>query len=118
MSEEYVSKVLLEINGQSVTDFKTVSEDAIVLRKVVRLMNKTGNIKVVPQYGLKLGYVIPKDAPEFNFEAVENGTLTIDYENGTRRKYTGVSTLEIGEVTYDGDNEAVKNITFGAQKRS
>ena len=117
MSEEYVSQVLLEINGKSITDFKSISEDALVLRKRVKLMNKTGSMRVTPEYGVKVNYVIPKTNPEFDFELVVGGTLTIDYENGTRRKYTGVSTLEIGEVTYDGDNEAVKTITLSAQKR-
>lgn len=115
---EYVSRVVLEINGQNITDFKTVSEDARVLRKAVKLMNKTGVISMSEQLGLKLGYVIPKDAPEFDFAGVAGGTVTIDYENGTRIKYTGVSTLEIGEVTYDGENEATKTISFVAEKRN
>lgn len=118
MSDEYVSQVLLEVNGQSITDFKKISEDAIVLRKAVKLMKKTGTISVVPQYGVKVDYVVPKDTPEFNFSGVSGGTLTIDHENGTRIKYTGVSTLEIGETTYDGDNEVVRPISFVATKRA
>ncbi len=117
MSEEYVNQVLLEVNGQSITDFKSVAEDAIVLRKAVKLMNKTGVISMAPQYGIKVDYVIPKNATEFDFAAVSGGTLTIDRNNGTRIKYTGVSTLEIGETKYDGENEAVKTISFVATKR-
>lgn len=118
MSEEYVSQVLLEINGQSITDFKSLSEDAIVLRKAVKLMKKTGFIGMTPQYGVKVDYVIPKDNPRFDFAAVAGGTLTIDYENGTRIKYTGVSCTEIGETRYDSENEAVQSISFVATKRT
>lgn len=118
MSDEYVNQVLLEVNGQSITDFKTVSEDPIVLRKAVKLMNKTGVISVTPQYGIKVEYVIPKNATAFDFAAVAGGTLTIDYDNGTRIKYTGVSCTEIGETRYDGENEAVQSISFVATQRS
>lgn len=118
MSDEYVNQVLLEVNGQSITDFKSVSEDAIVLRKAVKLMNKTGVITMTPQYGVKVEYVVPKNATPFDFAAVSGGTLTIDYENGTRIKYTGVATLEIGEIKYDGENEATQTISFVAAKRS
>lgn len=118
MSDEYVSEVLLEVNGKSITDFKTVTEDPVVLRKAVKLMKKTGVMSVTPQYGVKVDYVIPKDAEEFDFASVAGGTLTIDRENGTRIKYTGVYTTEIGETKYDGDNEAVKTISVVATKKN
>ena len=115
---EYVAEIGLEVNGQSITDFKSISEDARVLRKAIKLMKRTGVIKTTPQLGLKLEYVVPKSAPEFNFEDVADGTITIDLENGTRIKYTGVATLEIGEAKYDGENEVTKAISFVAQKRT
>lgn len=116
---EYVSEVGLEINGQRITDFKSVTEDAVTVRKPIKLMKKTGIISVTPQHGLKLAYAIPKDSAEFDFCAVADGTITIDYENGKRIKYTGVYCTEIGETTYDGgDDGAIRNISFVATKKS
>lgn len=115
---EYVNQVTLEVNGQEITDFKTVTEGERELRKKIKLMNKTGFTRTVQDYTVQVEYVIPMDATEFDFESIENGTLTIDYENGKRVTYTGVSTMKIGEIKFDGDNEATKMIDFGATGRT
>jgi len=115
---EYVSKVTLEVNGQVIDDFKSVSVKEVELRKEVPLANKTGVVKVTPKYGLQVEYVVPKDAPEFDFELVEDGTLTIDLENGTRLQYSGVYTLKIGEAKYGEDNEVTCPIELIAMRRS
>ncbi len=115
---EYVSQVLLEVNGQAIDDFKSVTEKEVEIRKVVPLMNKIGVVGKKAQYGLEVEYVLPKDAPEFDFEAVADGTLTIDLDNGTRKQYTGVYTLKIGDTKYDGDNEATRTIELVAMKRT
>lgn len=118
MSEEYVTQALLEINGQSITDFKTVTEGERELYGPVKLMNKTGHGKKRERPSAKLDYAIPSDGPEFDFTTVKGGTLTIDRENGTRIKYIGVYTTKIGEAHYDVDAECVvKTIEFSATKR-
>ena len=114
---EYVSKATLEVNGQLVDDINSVTEDPIEIRKTIKLMNKTGVVKITPQYGVKVEYVMPKDAPEFDWEGVENGTLTIDKENGKRVTFTGVYTLKVGEAKYDGEKEATRNIELAAMGR-
>ena len=114
---EYVSKVALEVNGQSIEDFNSVSENEVELRKAVKLARKRGFVKVTPGYGVKVEYVIPKNAPEFDFESVEGATLTIDFENGRRTVYTGVFHMKTGEAKYDGEKEATKNIELGATGR-
>ena len=81
---EYVSQIVLDVDGQSITDFEEASEGEIELHKKVELMNKTGFCKVTPRHGVKVNYVIPKDVTEFDFASVENGRLTIDRQNGTR----------------------------------
>jgi len=60
MSELFVSRVLLEVNGQSVTDFASVEENEYEVYKPVNLMNGTGHCKVTERYGLKLDYVRPR----------------------------------------------------------
>ena len=117
MSEEFVSQVLLEVNGQSITDFKKVTENNIELNGKVKLMNGKGHFRKNPDYGLSLDYVVPSDGPEFDFTQVRGGTCTIDYMNGTRVKYGSVYVEEIGETTFDGENEAVRTIKFSAKTR-
>ncbi|MCL2790122.1 MAG: hypothetical protein FWD79_05705 [Desulfobulbus sp.] len=111
---EYVLSVLLEVNGQNIEDFKEVSEGEHEVAKQINLMNTTGFGKTTPRHTVEVSYVVPADKPEFNFESVQNGTLTIDKKNGVRTTYTGVSTLKIGATKYDGENEAVRTITLGA----
>jgi len=117
MAEEYISQVLLEIDGKSVTDFQTVEEKEYDVYKTVNLMNTTGHIKTKERYGVNLDYVIPKDAAEFDFASVRGGTITIDKQNGKRVKYTGVYVLKIGAAKYDGEKETVRTIEFSAKNR-
>jgi len=115
---EYVSQVALEVDGQEITDFSSVTEKEVELRKEVKLMNKTGVVSVVPKYGLQVEYVVPKDLTEFDFEAVNDGTLTIDLGNGIRKQYTGVYCMKVGDTKYDGDKEATRTIELIAMKRT
>jgi hypothetical protein len=62
-------------------------------------------------------YVIPKTQTPFNFNEVENGTLTIDRGNGKRITYGGVFTTKIGEISY-GEKEASQSIELGATERN
>lgn len=118
MSEEYVTQVLLEVNGQSIADFKTVTEGERELYSPVKLMNGTGHGKKLERPTAKVDYVIPSDGPEFDFANVKGGTLTIDRQNGTRIKYTGVYVTKIGEAHYDIEAECVvKTIEFSARQR-
>lgn len=112
--EEYIARVLLEINGKSIEDFKTVEEEEVELNKEVNLMNKTGSVGVTPRYKINVDYVVPKNSPEFDFTKVKDGTLTIDPENGVRRQYAGVTVLKIGATNYDGEKEATRKISFMA----
>lgn len=109
---EYVSRVLLEVNGQAIEDFKQVEVEEVELARRVDLMNTTGVVGVTPRHQVTVDYVVPKDAPEFDFKSVKDGTLTLDYDNGTREQYAGVYTLKIGATTFDGEKEAVRKITF------
>lgn len=115
--EVYVSQVLLEVDGQSIADFKSVEEKEFELHKTVNLMNVTGHIAVHPRHGVNLEYVVPFDGPEFDFQKVKGGTITIDYQNGKRVKYTGVYTQKIGALKHDGEKESIRTIEFSARER-
>lgn len=114
---DYVTKITLAINGEEITDFKSVTEKEYELRKQVKLMNKTGFINVTPQFGVDVEYVVPENAPEYDFSSVEGGTLILTFGNGEITTYTGVCTLKIGATKYDGDNEATRTIELAATGR-
>ena len=116
MSEEYVSRVLLEIDSQNIEDFEEVEEGDVELAKAVELMNKIGTCELLPKYSIKVKYAIPKDADEFDFNSVKNGRLTIDRKNGMRIVYTGVTRIKIGATKY-GKDVATKEIEFIATDR-
>ncbi len=111
---EYVARIRLEINGKEIDDFKAVEVEEVELNKEVNLMNKTGVVSVTPRHKVSVDYAVPKDSEEFDFWSVKDGTLTIDYDNGTRVSYKGVTTLKIGATSFDGEKEAVKKITLMA----
>lgn len=115
---ELVSLISLEVNGREITDWKNVKEGARVIRKQANLARKTAHFNVTPRLTVSVDAVIPSDSPEFDYASVADGTLTIDYLNGRRITYGGVSCLEVGETTFDGENEAVRPVTFGATSRS
>jgi len=119
MADEYVSLITLEVNGQEITDFNKVKEPKREVRKVIKLMNKTGFITLNPAYtDGTIEYVVPKDSSEFDFDGVTDGTLTIDKGNGSRVTYSGVVVTEIDEPEYGDEKEAIRKITWGAAKRT
>lgn len=116
--EAYITSITLEINGQRLDDFNAFTEKERVFKKPVPLMNSTGTVKVKERNAFSVDYVVPADKPEFDFAAVEDGTVTIDYENGKRISYGGVQCLSIGDAKFDGDKEVVKTIEFIAETRT
>jgi hypothetical protein len=114
---EYVSLVLLQINGHDCDDFESVTEPEEVAREIVELMNKTGTCKVTRPMVVKVDYVKPLGASEFDFEQCDGtGTLIIDYQDGSRRSYRGVSFLKKGEMQFDGKKPGKRTIELLAQK--
>lgn len=114
---EYVSRVRLEINGQSIEDFNSVEEGDRELAKPVKLMNSTGYVACTPRNTCSVEYVVPAESAEFDFASVVGGTLTIDYQNGKRVTYQGVTTTKIGQTKFDGEKEAIRKIDFSATNR-
>jgi len=117
MSDKYILKCTLSANGTEITDFKAFAEGERILRKQINLMNKTGHATMTPRYGVTLDYVVPSAGDEFDWDAIENGTLVAEYDGGRRVLFSGVSTLTVGEAALDQDNELVKKISLGASDR-
>jgi hypothetical protein len=113
----YVTRAALEVNGQTITDFKAVAEKSRTIRKQVPLMYKTGHAEITQRFVVEVDYVVPQSTV-FDFDTVSNGTLTIEYDSGTRVAYGGVYTLEAGDAAIDGENELIRKITLGAETRN
>ena len=113
---EYCSKVTLEVNGKTITDFKSFTEKEVQYYKQVSLMNKTGHMAVTPRHAVSVEYVKPTSG-EFDWASVKSGRLSVEYENGQRVTYTGVYILTKGEEKTDGDNEITRTIDLGAEGR-
>lgn len=112
MPKKYVGTIRLEVNGVEITDFSNFKEGKDERRKAVNLMNSTGVINTTPRLTVSLDYIIPFGEPEFDFAAVEGGTITVDRLDGTRIMFTGATFLDSGDVTYGADKEAVRPINF------
>lgn len=115
---EYVSAIALEINGQTLEDFNGFTEKQRDIRSTVNLMGSTGVMKRRQRHFFSLDYVVPADRDEPDFVSLENGTVTVDYENGRRISFGGVYCLSIGEAKYTEDKEVVKVVEFFAASRT
>jgi hypothetical protein len=111
---EYVSRVLLEVDGAAVDDFDAITLPEEEVRQQEMLMNRAAQFEVTPNLSpIDVVYAIPKDREPFDWQSVRNGTLTVDLQNGTRIKYTGVSFLKEGTTSFD-KGLAKTTISLGA----
>lgn len=117
MADIYVARATLELNGEAYADFKAVSEKARTLRKKVNLMNKSGSARLTQRYEVEVDYVVPSVGAK-SFDAIEGGTLTVEYDNGDRVSWGGLACAEVGDAAIDGENELVKKIRFIAETRN
>jgi len=117
MPDLYVSSIVLAVNGQNISDFKSVTPKAVDRYKAVKLMGKTGFIKVTPRYAVDVEYVLPETGA-FDWSTVSDGTLTITESGGKQIVFTGVFILTEGDVKYDAENEATMAVSLGAAKRT
>jgi len=113
----YITRCALEVNGKTVTDFKGFSEKARTIRKKVPLMYKSGTAQITQRYEVEVDYVVPTTSA-FDFDSVQGGTLTIEFDGGDRVEFGGVATAEIGDATIDMENELVKKIRLIAETRN
>jgi len=116
---KFVSRCTLTVDNEEIDDFTEITEPEVEQTKPVPLMHKTGHMAVTRRYqGIKVKYVIPEDAPEFDFSKVADGTLTISYGAGMRRVYSGVYCTKIGGETYKDGSETVRDIELSAEDRN
>lgn len=112
---QYVNSVTLEVAGKEVTDFKSVTISEVEIHRQVKAMNKTGHARVTQRHGLSVEYLVPLSDPEVDWEDVADARVSVVYENGKRKTYTGVYVLKVGEEKIDQDNDVTKTIELGAE---
>lgn len=112
-----VSIVRIEIDGVEEENVKKVYEGKRVKRKPVNLMHRTGKIRtrLRPTVGFDRAIVEGEPAPAY--EDMEDVTIVIVYEDDTRIQYLECSCSEVGETTYDEENEAIVRYDWIANER-
>jgi len=115
---EYITRASLEFNGTLFEDFTSFTESSVTLAKQVPLMNKTGTAKLTPRYAFSVDAVRSSIPPSVNLGSIFGGTFTVQTDNGDRITFGGVATLESGDASIDGENEATQSISFGAETRT
>lgn len=112
---QYVNSVTLEVDGKDVSDFKSVTIGETEIHRQVKAMNKTGHAKVTRRHTLNVEYLVPVEEPEVVWEDVANARVSVVYENGSRKTFTGVHVLKVGEEKIDAENDVTKTIELGAE---
>jgi hypothetical protein len=105
----YVTRVSLDVNGTTIEDFNAFEEMEIVNAKDVKLMHKTGFANLTKRFKVTLDYVVPAVNP-FDFFSFTEGTLHVVYDSGEEHIYSGVTTENVGNVTFNGEAEAIKKV--------
>jgi len=120
--KEYLGAVVLEVNGKEVEVISVNITDRTG-RKPVKTMNRTGRTsgftQGVGEYELKVTAPVPTEASEeVDWSGIRSAKLTIYpvIVDGKRTSYLGCFSTEVGEQ-YTVDNEARRDITFGAIKK-
>jgi hypothetical protein len=115
---ETVSKITLEVDGQEISKFESVTEPEETIAEQEMFMDGPVQYEVDANFSpIEVVAAIPKNEEEYDWRAVKDGTLVIDRRNGTRITYTGVRTLTLGSINYD-KKTARRTISLGATGRS
>jgi hypothetical protein len=113
-----IIKFAVTLDGVTIDDFKSVSENEIEVGKEIVYATKTGYANVRPKYGFKAEYVPPQTGAFDWSKARDNDvTATFTYDGGTTATYFGGRLLKKGEGKLDGDNELTYPLDFTATSR-
>jgi hypothetical protein len=100
------------LNGSKIEHLKNFKPGEEVFREEVDLMEGSGTVDKGTKYKFSFDYAIPKIGPKLNWRDIEDATFTVELDGGSRLTYSGVDCLSQGEMTIDGEKEAVMTITF------
>ena len=118
MAVKYVKRCSVMINNSSVEHMKSFKMLEEVYRTEVQLMNGVGSADGIPTFKFSIDYVIPKSNEKTDWDRIEDAMVIIQrIPTGKRFTYSGVDCLSVGEETMDGQQEAVRTITFLATRK-
>ena len=117
MSNLVVSQLTLEVNGATFNDIISFTDNSVQKHIMVPMMSKTGFAKMTPRYGFSVEVTYPRTPSGIDLDNVENGTFTVEYDNGSRTLYQGVYTLDTGDKATTGDSETVTTKAYGATNK-
>jgi hypothetical protein len=112
---QYVNSVTLDVNGKDVSNFKSITIGETEIFRQVKAMNKTGHAKVTARHSLSVEYLVPVEDPEVKWSEVADARVSVVYENGKRKTFTGVYVLKVGEEKIDSENDVTKTIELSAE---
>jgi len=112
MAKKYVARCIVMRNGARVDDLKNFKILEDVYREEVDLMTGSGSVDRARKYKFSLDYAPPKNGAILDWSNVEDETFIVELEGGRRLVYSGVDSLSVGELTLDGQQEAVMTVTF------
>lgn len=117
MSDNYVSQIVMSINGVDY-EVKSIEDTLKTGRTPVKTMNRSGRpkgtAKGLEEYDLKVSVAIPKTG-EPNWRAMVDAKITVEPLDGggQRETWTGVSLVEMGSK-YQVEGEATRDLTLTA----
>jgi hypothetical protein len=114
---KFIIRAHMELNGQDMADFDSVSESEVVINKTVPLMYGTGTAQKTKRWEISVDYKTPAVGEIDWFNNIANATVVLDYENGERHEYGGVQVISVGEAKTDGETEQKRTIKLFAASR-
>ncbi|MCM0081776.1 hypothetical protein L4X63_09260 [Geomonas sp. Red32] len=113
-----ISIVYIEVDGTDYSDnVVKVYEGKISSHKPQNFMHRTGSLRLLKRPTVGFDWGIEEGVAEPDFSSLEDVTITIIYEDGTRIQYLGCTHTDRGEVTYDEENGSIVRHDFKANKR-
>ena len=108
MANEYVSMVVLEVQGKE-ADVISVVPRELVFKEEVQTMNNDGFIRKRPKYGLTIEVAENNNYSKNPFwENVEDGTIRLSRANGVSDTYPEATCLSVKHSGYSVDGGVAK----------
>jgi len=104
-------------NGKKLEHLKNFKKLEEEFRAEVDLMTGSGTVDKARKFKFSLDYAVPKVGAKLDWSDVSDATFIIEIKDGNRVTYSGVDCLSQGEMTLDGQQEAVMTLTFIATSK-
>jgi len=103
MSEEYLSRCFIDVDGREI-DLLSISEKEVKRRSIANTMHKSGTITQTPRFELTVKTLINADKTKnIDLSKIKGKTLSMVFDDLSRKIYPNVTGLSKGETTYDGE---------------